>query len=172
MNWIKKAKAAAAVFAAIAALGIMTPEAEAYTYSSEQLGIEVEMAAQPARMKTSGNAAQMLYEDHMIVMQVMPNQQTKADYEAYLTKSNTEIKQQMSAYQKDMGVILVDTYWVEGGNNPIQFAEAYDKQKYMVTATVLSEKTICTILRLASNKITDADRDAFIASAKTLAFKN
>ena len=170
MNWIKKAKTAVMALVMVTAFGAMAPDAEAYTYNNPDLGVTMEMALDPIKSQASGNAEQMLFENHLIVVQVAPQQMSKADYDAYLQKPDIEVKQQMSAWQKDMGVQLIDVFWVKDGNNPILFAEARNKQHYMVSASVLSEKTICTVLRLAGDKISDADRTDFLNSLKTLQF--
>ncbi len=170
MNWIKKAKTAVMALVMVTAFGVMAPDAEAYTYNDTHLGITMELAAEPTKSQVSGNAAQMLFDNHLIVVQVAPQQMPKAELDAYLQKSDREVKQQMSAWQKDMGVHLVDVHWVKDGKNPILFAEGRNKQHYMVTASVLSDKTVCTVLRLAGEKISDEDRTAFINAVKTVQF--
>ena len=170
MNWMKKAKTAVMALVMVTAFGAMAPDAEAYTYNSGNLGVTMEMAVEPLKRQASGNAEQMLFENHLLVVQVAPQQMAKADLDAYLKKSDLEIKQQMSAWQKDMGVRLIDVYWVKDGKNPILFAEGRNKQHYMVTASVLNDKTVCTVLRLAGEPISDADRTAFLNAVRTLDF--
>lgn len=170
MNWIKKAKTAVMALVMVTAFGAMAPDAEAYTYNNADLGVTMEMALDPIKKQASGNAEQMLFDNHLVVVQVAPQQMPKAEYDAYLQKPDIEVKQQMSAWQKDMGVHLVDVYWVKDGNNPILFAEARNKQHYMVSASVLSEKTVCTVLRLAGEKISDADRTDFLNAVRSLQF--
>ena len=172
MNWIKKAKTAVMALVMVTAFGVMAPDAEAYTYNEPHLGITMEMAAEPIKSQVSGNAAQMLFDNHLVVVQVAPQQMPKAELDEYLKKSDLEVKQQMAAWQKDMGVFLVDVYWVKDGNNPALVAEAFNKnkQQYMVSASVLTDKTVCTILRIAGEKISDADRAVFLDTIKSLSF--
>ncbi len=170
MNWIKKAKTAVMALVMVTAFGAMAPDAEAYTYNSDSLGITMEMAAAPIKSQASGNAEQMLFENNLLVVQVAPQQMTKEELDEYLKKSDLEVKQQMSAWQKDMGVRLIDVYWVKDGKNPILFAEGRNKQHYMVTASVLSDTTVCTVLRLAGEAISDQDRTDFLNAVRSLTF--
>ena len=170
MNWIKKAKTAVMALVMVTAFGIVTSYAEAYTYNNTNLGVTMEMAVEPIKSQASGNAEQMLFDNHLIVVQVAPQQMTKEELDEYLKKSDLEVKQQMSAWQKDMGVRLIDVHWVKDGNNPILFAEGRNKQHYMVTASVLNDTTVCTVLRLAGDVITDEERTAFIDTVRSLQF--
>lgn len=170
MNWIKKAKTAVMALVMVTAFGAMAPDAEAYTYNNTNLGVTMELAVEPIKSQASGNAEQMLFDNHLLVVQVAPQQMTKEELDEYLQKSDLEVKQQMSAWQKDMGVRLIDVYWIKDGNNPILFAEGRNKQHYMVTASVLNDTTVCTVLRLAGEPISDADRTAFINAVKSLSF--
>lgn len=168
MNVSKKIKAS--LLALAVAASFTAADAYAYPYVSDTLGITVELAAQPMQSGENERAAQMLYEKYGLVFQVYDQTQTDEELDAYLAQSDTEVKQQMSAYQKDMGVILVDAHWVDGGNYPIMFAEAYNKEHYFVTANIVDRKKVCTILRVAGEKMTDADKEEFFAIARSLKF--
>ena len=61
----------------VTAFGAMAPDAEAYTYNNPNLGVTMEMALDPLKSQASGNAEQMLFENHLIVVQVAPQQMTK-----------------------------------------------------------------------------------------------
>lgn len=169
MKITAKIKASLLAVAVATSLAVM-PDANAYPYTNDTLGIQVELAAEPAKSGANDHAAQMLYEKYGLVLKVFDQTQPQEELDAYLAQTDTEIKQQMSAYQKDMGVFLVDAYWVKDGNHPIMFAEAYNQQHYFATANVISSKRICTITRIAGDKMTDAERDEFLAVARSLAF--
>lgn len=167
MNVTKKIKASLLALATVASLGLMQ-DAYAYPYTGESCGITVELAAEPMRSAEKGQMAQMLYEKYGLVFQIYEQTQSDEELDAYLAQSDTEVKQQMSAYQKDMGVFLVDAHWLLGGNYPILFAEAYNKDHYFATANIVDRKKICTITRIAGDKMTDDDREEFFAIARSL----
>lgn len=168
MKWTHKAKALLMALVMTTAIGAASPAAEAYTYQSEPLGITIDIPEAPKKVQVSGNAAQLLWEAKAIVIQTMPQTMPKAEIDEYLAKTDTEVKQQISAWQKDYGIRLVDAYWVKGGNYPIQFSHAYNKETNMLTAVIFDEKTVCTVRQFSPNKFTDMEKDDFIAAVKTL----
>lgn len=169
MNAIHTIKASLLTLAVCASFAI-APNAEAYPYTNDTLGIQMELTAEPTRSAANDHEAQMLYDKYGLIVKLFDQTQTEEELAAYLGQTDTEIKQQMSAYQKDMGVFLVDAYWVKDGNHPIMFAEAYNQQHYFATANIISPKRICTITRIAGDKMTDVDREEFFAIARSVAF--
>lgn len=169
MNVTKKIKATLLTIAAVASLGLMQ-DAYAYSYTDNTLGITVELTAEPNQTLSKGTQAIALYDKYGLQFQIFDQTQTEAELDAYLAQTDTEVKQQMSAYQKDMGVFLVDAHWLEGGNYPILFAEAYNQQFYFATANIIDRKKVCTVTRRAGTKMTDADREEFFAVVRSLKF--
>lgn len=168
MNRTHKVKALLMALVMTTAIGMTTPAAEAYTYQSDQLGVTIDIPEAPKQTQISGNAAQLLWESKALVIQTMPQTMPKAEMDAYLAKTDTEVKQQISAWQKDYGIRLLDAYWVKGGKYPIQFSQAYNKQTHMLTAVLFDEDTVCTVRQFSPNKFSDMERDDFIAAVKTL----
>jgi len=171
MKWTHKAKALLMALVMTTALGAGAPAAEAYTYQSDLLGVTMDIAEAPRQVKVSGNAAQLLWESKAIVVQTMPQTMPKEEVDAYLAKSDTEIKQQISAWQKDYGIRLLEAYWVKDGQYPIQYSRAYSKDTYMFTAVIFADDTVCTVRQFSPNKMSDLERDDFIAAVKTLTIK-